>query len=99
MVKGVRRTTFAFPCLSNKRAIAQEQGMRDTPSGERTYTTFIIKNSFRKNALPEGRWCVSLRCDHEENPTSSRQSSKGFLHLDHRTLPQSFLNPGDRAAV
>jgi len=34
-----------------------------------------------------------------ENPASSRQGSKGFLHLDHRTLPQFYLNPGDRAAV
>ena len=45
------------------------------------------------------RWCVSVGCYHQSNPTSSWQCSQGFLHLDHRTFPQSYLNPGDRAAV
>src|ERR1700687_448670 len=98
MVNGVLCTTLAFPSLSNKRAITHEQGINGTPSGESTYTTFMEKNSLQK-MLCLRRWCVSLRCDHEENPASSRQCSKGFLRLDHRTLPQSFLNPGDRAAV
>src|SRR5437879_13102864 len=98
MVKGVRRTTLAFPCLSNKRAITQAQGINGTPSGERIYTLFIERIPFGKMLRLRG-WCVSLRCNHEENPTSSRQCSKGLLRLDHRTFPQSYLNPGDRAAV
>ena len=45
------------------------------------------------------RWCVSSRCDHEKNPASSRQGSKGFLQRQHRSLPQIFLTVSDRAAV
>src|SRR6266704_3162383 len=50
MVKGVRRTTLAFPSLSRSRAMAGTQGITGLPSGVRTYTRHISR-SFRKNAL------------------------------------------------
>src|SRR5260221_13663256 len=50
MVKGVRRTTLAFPSLSRSRAMAGTQGIKGWQSGVRTYTRHINR-SFRKNAL------------------------------------------------
>src|SRR5258707_299272 len=87
MVKGVRRTTLAFPSLSRSRAMAGTQGIKGLPSGVRTYTRHINRSLSEKCSAVTSRWCVSVDCDHQQSPASSRQRSKGFLHLDHRTFP------------
>ena len=80
--------------------MAGAQGISGCRSSERTYTIFL-RHPFlsEKCSAVTSRWCVSPGCDHQENPTSSRQGSKGFLRLDHRAFLQPYLTPGDRATV